>query len=376
MTTEVEWTVDAAERQRLVKLCAHLTGRPDTAEDLAQETLLEAWRHEQQLRDPDRRPEWLSGISRNVCRRWLRTQGRQHGQAWSDQIENTIQGGVDLELELERGELADLLDQAVALLPPETRAPLVARYLDEQPVSEIAQRLALQPGTLAVRLHRGRLALRRVLETELREQAGAYGLVSGEPDQFEITSIWCPLCGRQRLLGKLDATGDELILRCPGCALGADTAISRSLLPGVFRGIQGYRAAYKRAAKFLGDYNWRALQTGTANCKWCGCSVPVERTNWEHHPLWRQDEPGVYMRCPCGATNQSPLRYLVLGAEPVQRFWRDHPRLRTIPVQSVTRAHRPALLLRFESPADGWSLDVLCDSESYQIAETHTFTKR
>ena len=41
------WTIQtalAAERPRLVAFCAHLSGSWDAAEDLAQETLLEAWR--------------------------------------------------------------------------------------------------------------------------------------------------------------------------------------------------------------------------------------------------------------------------------------------------------------------------------------------
>jgi DNA-directed RNA polymerase specialized sigma24 family protein len=33
-----------AERDRLVRLCARLSGSMEAAEDLAQETLLEAWR--------------------------------------------------------------------------------------------------------------------------------------------------------------------------------------------------------------------------------------------------------------------------------------------------------------------------------------------
>jgi len=57
------------ERTRLVQFCAHLVRDRESAEDLAQETLFEAWRHEQTLRDPQRRSQWLSGIARNVCRR-------------------------------------------------------------------------------------------------------------------------------------------------------------------------------------------------------------------------------------------------------------------------------------------------------------------
>ncbi len=53
------------QRSRLVGLCARLTGNVFVAEDLAQEVLLEAWRHHDKLRDPKRVPQWLSGIARN-----------------------------------------------------------------------------------------------------------------------------------------------------------------------------------------------------------------------------------------------------------------------------------------------------------------------
>src|SRR5436309_9721305 len=72
----------AGERARLVRFCAHLTGNPDAAEDLAQETLLEAWRNQQKLHHQDARQstenwsKWLRGIARHVCMRWARSHGR------------------------------------------------------------------------------------------------------------------------------------------------------------------------------------------------------------------------------------------------------------------------------------------------------------
>jgi DNA-directed RNA polymerase specialized sigma24 family protein len=41
-----------AEHARLVRLCTHLTGDRDAADDLAQETLIEAWRQQHKLVDP------------------------------------------------------------------------------------------------------------------------------------------------------------------------------------------------------------------------------------------------------------------------------------------------------------------------------------
>ena len=67
----------SAERARLVGLCARLIGDVDAAEDLAQETLIEAWRHRERLYDPDGFSAWTSAIARNVCRRWERERGQQ-----------------------------------------------------------------------------------------------------------------------------------------------------------------------------------------------------------------------------------------------------------------------------------------------------------
>jgi DNA-directed RNA polymerase specialized sigma24 family protein len=43
---------------------------PDSVEDIVQETLVEAWRHLEQLRAADRFDSWLTGICHNVCMRW------------------------------------------------------------------------------------------------------------------------------------------------------------------------------------------------------------------------------------------------------------------------------------------------------------------
>ncbi len=118
----------------------------------------------------------------------------------------------DLEFELERHELADLLDRAMALLSADARELLVERYVRDAPYAEIATRLGLSEGQVEKRLQRGKLALRRVLTTDLLDDAAAYGL-SAEIDGWQGTRIWCPLCGRRRLEARF--TRDrELWLRC------------------------------------------------------------------------------------------------------------------------------------------------------------------
>ena len=157
-----------AERARLVRLCAQLSGWPDAAEDLAQETLIEAWRIRDRLYDPSGYSQWLSAIARNVCRRWVRSHGRDlvhraPQPAGFDPLRSILEqqpsDDFDLEVELERGELAVLLDRAMSLLPEATRAVLVQRYIEDKPVAQVAERMGLSEGAVEMRLQRGKLAL-------------------------------------------------------------------------------------------------------------------------------------------------------------------------------------------------------------------------
>lgn len=122
----------AGEQPRLVRLCSHLTGDSHAAEDLAQETLLVAWRQQHRLTDPAGVAHWLTAIARNVCRHHLRTQARRPqyllalgADAAADAVEVEPVADFDLEVALERAELITLLDRALDLLPPATRGLLI-----------------------------------------------------------------------------------------------------------------------------------------------------------------------------------------------------------------------------------------------------------
>jgi DNA-directed RNA polymerase specialized sigma24 family protein len=64
-----------AERPRLIRLCARIVGDAGDAEDLAQETLLEAWRHRQKLDEPSR----LHAVAHGHCAQCVPT-ARTHAQ--------------------------------------------------------------------------------------------------------------------------------------------------------------------------------------------------------------------------------------------------------------------------------------------------------
>src|SRR5258708_33327762 len=57
----------SSERSRLVRLCTQLTGSSEAAEAPALETPYEAWRHCDQLHDPQGQAHSPNAIARNVC---------------------------------------------------------------------------------------------------------------------------------------------------------------------------------------------------------------------------------------------------------------------------------------------------------------------
>src|SRR3954453_3752005 len=149
------WT--ERERRRVTRLCAVLTGDPSAAEDLAQETMLEAWRIRHRLVDPSGLGPWLDAIARNVCRRWRVRRGRLASHELpSDRPEGSEgaahQGHDPLAELLEKEELEELLERALRLLPADTRAALVARYVEELGLREIAGRLSTSPEAVSMRL--------------------------------------------------------------------------------------------------------------------------------------------------------------------------------------------------------------------------------
>jgi RNA polymerase sigma-70 factor (ECF subfamily) len=306
-----------AERARLVCLCAAITGQRAAADDLAQETLIEAWRYRDRLTEPSGYAQWLSVIARNVCLRWRRRQRRERttglllvedGHAIGATVPAALADPFDLEIELERDELATLLDRALALLPVETRDVLVQKYVEASPHSEIAARLGMSAGTVAMRLQRGKLALRHLLATTFRDEVAAYGLTTADR-AWEQTRIWCPRCGQARLLGMFDPPAGELRLCCPSCLPEANCFITKATLPDVLHGIKSYKIAYTRATACTADYLRLGFSQRYVPCMECGAAAPL-RHGWPvDTPPSVQPLQGIHVPCPdCGRIAYFSLR--------------------------------------------------------------------
>jgi hypothetical protein len=81
---------------------------------------------------------------------------------------------------------------------------------------------------------------------------------------------------------------------------------------------------------------------------------------------------GMYVVCDgCGCANDVSLAGLALWSPAGRRFWRAHPRLRTLPEREVEAAGRAALVTSFESVADAARLDVVSARDTYEILSVH-----
>lgn len=397
-TRPLQWgseeRVLAEARPHLVRLCARLTGKPEAAEDLAQEALLEAWRHREALRDPAVWDAWLSGIARNVCRRWQRRKGRRPSIAGGREVQvpGDTRDGADattpiteasdgeegIEVGLERAELAELVDRALALLPPSARQVLIECYLRERPQAEIAARLGVTENVVAVRLHRGKLALRRMLETHFPDEALAYGfVVDADSAGWQETRLWCPECGMHHLIGRLPSSmnGERFQLRCPACHAEpgvylANAAHDDDHIPVV--GARGFKRTLLRMMAWADGFYQPALagEPASATCPHCAARLHVQHRMPADGPESLREQPGASAHCRrCGWETAQGLGGLLLALPEGRRFWREQGRIRMLPWREVERAGERAWVTSFVSLETAGRFEVVSAAATHRILE-------
>lgn len=149
----------AAELPRLVRLATRLVADPDQAEDCAQETIVGAWRRRDQLRDGAALPAWLK---RSLVNRIIDRSRRHHDELDVDVVEADWQDdsySVQPECVLERAELRDELQDALARLPVIYRVPVVLHDAVGWTAGEIAEAMDIGLPAAKQRLRRGRMML-------------------------------------------------------------------------------------------------------------------------------------------------------------------------------------------------------------------------
>jgi RNA polymerase sigma-70 factor (ECF subfamily) len=136
-----------------------MTGSPDVAEDILQTSFIKAYHHLGEVRG--RFDAWLFRIVANGCKDWLKNIRRTHlSYDEDDQPSNFNTPDEDLD----RTELRQDLDSALAELAPSLREAFVMKHVEGRSYEEMADLLGTTVGALKMRVHRAREALQALLE--------------------------------------------------------------------------------------------------------------------------------------------------------------------------------------------------------------------
>ena len=147
--------------RRLFGFLRGLSGSPSAGEDLVQETFLRVLRHRRSYHAGRPFLPWLLGIARNAARARHGERSRMPAAELPELVDAT--SPEQRHLELERGER---LSRALSELPVRDREILLLSYFDGLRYRQIATIVGARPGTVKVRAHRARQALRRRLAAE------------------------------------------------------------------------------------------------------------------------------------------------------------------------------------------------------------------
>jgi RNA polymerase sigma-70 factor (ECF subfamily) len=160
------------------------------AEDVAQETVLKALKALHSFRAESKFSTWLMSIAINEARARLR-----HARVLQfesiDQAPQDVDAGVAPAVitdwrevpsqALERKELRELLQKAMASLPEIYREVLTMRDIEEFSIAETAAALGVNEGVVKTRLLRARLMMQKILAPQLSsKRGGLFGLFKGK----------------------------------------------------------------------------------------------------------------------------------------------------------------------------------------------------
>ncbi|MDE0554506.1 MAG: sigma-70 family RNA polymerase sigma factor [Candidatus Poribacteria bacterium] len=166
-------------QQPLINFIARYINDRDSAEDLAQETFVRIFKASPRYKPGQAHfKTWMYHIAANLCKNELRNRGRRNryrvdnvveGKGDSERIDLIESAPADAafqpEVALERKELHDAIQSAIAELPEQYRVPLVLRDLQGLSYDEISETLKLRSGTTKSRINRARLMLKDKLKS-------------------------------------------------------------------------------------------------------------------------------------------------------------------------------------------------------------------
>lgn len=157
-TPTQEFEIFFREHERAVYGCLwRLTGDPQAARDLTQETFLRAWRHFERVRGYEQPRAWLLRVATNLARTAYR---HERGRPLSSDALTDADAPARSDPTHRLAE-RDLVERTLLELPPNQRAALTLREVYGYSCEEIGAMLGLSRDAAKMALFRGREAFRR-----------------------------------------------------------------------------------------------------------------------------------------------------------------------------------------------------------------------
>ena len=168
----------AMHQDRVYAICFRFAGDPEKARDLAQETLLTAWRRLPTFRAESAFGTWLYGIAKWVCYAAFR---RKQDLLSADGLLDPVSEERSALSALGKQERAELLrSAAAAVLDPQEQEAVYLRYTEQLPQDRITELLGLTTASGARGLlQRCRRKLRAELRTRLVQMGHGTSFVWG-----------------------------------------------------------------------------------------------------------------------------------------------------------------------------------------------------
>jgi RNA polymerase sigma-70 factor (ECF subfamily) len=153
------------ENQRMIhSLCYRMTGSIADAQDLAQETFIQAYRHLAEFRGEARVSSWLYRIAMNQCLNWQKSRQRRERlyREWSEQELDATPKKPDPR--------THAVQEALLSLNPKQRAAIVLTVHEGLTHADAARALGCSETTVSWRLFAARRKLKRLLSK--RQKSG------------------------------------------------------------------------------------------------------------------------------------------------------------------------------------------------------------
>jgi RNA polymerase sigma-70 factor (ECF subfamily) len=151
--------------QRLTRSAYLLCGNENEAQDLAQDTFVEAFRSAHRFQGRSSVYTWLHSILLNLTRHYRRKRKKliYDNELAAQEISAPEEHPSALDVDCAATELA----QALQRLSEPHREVLVLRYYERLQIAEIAQSLGVSPGTVKSRVHYAIQEMQKLLPAEM-----------------------------------------------------------------------------------------------------------------------------------------------------------------------------------------------------------------